>query len=876
MQAPPPSQPAAAAPAAPPASWPLYLPAVDYDAQDRRALLEYVLPLDFQALHQLTGCSAELESAMELEPLEALACVAAAAHEALFVVHKERAASLAAAAQGPGRVAVRLHSYGQLMHMRQLKSQAIGRLVTIRGTVVRMSHIRPLIVEMGFTCVKCGAEQHAAFPDGRFAPPTRCAANGCRSRTFTPDRPTAKCIDWQKIRVQELLGSDVQQQGRVPRTVEVELKQDLVSSCVVGDVVTVLGLVKVLATGDQGKGRQGQQQQSIFLLYLDAVSVANSKRAVQQGAAPAAAAPPHAVGGQPPQAGAAAAAAAAQQAAAALTALPPNMPDFSVRDLQFVLTFLGEYASQEYEGDAMRQLSHALCPAIYGHEVVKAGLLLALLGGVRKNADSANRVPIRGDIHVLLVGDPGLGKSQLLQAVAAAAPRGLYICGNTSTGAGLTVSVVRDPVTGDSMFEAGAVVLGDRGVCCVDEFDKMGGEHQALLEAMEQQQVSVAKAGLVASLPARTSIVAAANPAGGHFDRGKTLQARRGAAPRGGAGIPSFENLRLSPAMLSRFDLAFVLLDRPDELLDQALSEHVMALHSGLAERAAAARQRLLQHRSTAGGSQLSSQQTGGSQRRGGDGRGAGGTQQAPASLKQRLQMSGVDAESSAPLPMQLLRKYIAYARAHVHPVLSDEARDALQAFYLQLRADSAAPMAGGGAPITARQLESLVRLAEARARVDLREEVTREDAEDAIEIMSEALLDRCGGGGGGLGLGAGLGLVDFRKDKGSRGGRAGESARFMAALRRGAAREGRDTFDKGELQELASELKLNIRDVHTFIDQLNEAGEILKRGPGQYKVSGVAAAAQRPSDSQAGSFFAAGGGGGGDGGGGEFGGSQF
>ena len=193
-----------------------------------------------------------------------------------------------------------------------------------------------------------------------------------------------------------------------------------------------------------------------------------------------------------------------------------------------------------------------------------AGLSLALFGGVQKWAADKDRIAVRGDTHCLIVGDPGLGKSQMLQAVASISPRGVYVCGSYSTTSGLTVTLLREG-SGDNVLEAGALVLADQGCCCIDEFDKMGHEHQSLLEAMEQQSISIAKAGIICSLPARTSVIAAANPVGGHYNKAKTVA----------------ENLKLSPAVLSRFDLIFILIDRPDEALDKLLSEHVMALHAG-------------------------------------------------------------------------------------------------------------------------------------------------------------------------------------------------------------------------------------------------------------------------------------------------------
>lgn len=190
---------------------------------------------------------------------------------------------------------------------------------------------------------------------------------------------------------------------------------------------------------------------------------------------------------------------------------------------------------------------------------MKAGFILCMFGGCQRYQDC------RADPHILVVGDPGLGKSRMLQACANISPRGVYVCGNTSTSSGLTVTLNREG-GGDYSLEAGALVLSDQGCCCIDEFDKMTTQHQALLEAMEQQTISIAKAGVVCSLPARASILAAANPVGGHYNKAKTVS----------------ENLKLGPALLSRFDLVFILLDQPNQHLDTMLSEHVMALHSGV------------------------------------------------------------------------------------------------------------------------------------------------------------------------------------------------------------------------------------------------------------------------------------------------------
>ncbi|PNW71712.1 hypothetical protein CHLRE_16g665950v5 [Chlamydomonas reinhardtii] len=876
---------------APPSAWCDYFPASEFSPKDRRALLIddllkfftsdagcsfvqalrpsrvngcYVLQVDYADLETKSGLP-DVPAALDGSPVEALGCVAVAAHEAAFKHGKGRLAdgisaapmqsgathTAPGAANGvppPGRVMVRLYNHpASLTHIRALKSSSIGKLVTLRGTVVRMTPVRPLVTHMDFVCAKCGSRTTQAFTDGVYALPTKCAGDGCRSRTFAPHRASARCVDWQKIRLQELLGADKAAEGQVPRSVEVELSGDLVHGAVVGDVVTVVGIVKVMATGDdlgkfaatgsvngggppggpggfQGGGGGGggggaggsRNGSSLFLMYLEAVSLSCPRQQLQ---------------GEVPLLG--------DSSAAGGLPGSTSLPSFITRDLAFVVKFC-----ETFGGDQLRQLVHALCPSIYGHELVKAGIVLALLGGVRKHTGAegsggagagpecqprAGRVPVRGDIHVLVVGDPGLGKSQLLQAAAAAAPRGIYVCGNTSTSAGLTVSVVRDAVTGDSVLEAGAVVLSDCGLCCVDEFDKMTNEHQALLEVMEQQEVSVAKAGLVANLPARASILAAANPVGGHYNRAKTLA----------------ENLKgTSPAMLSRFDLIFVLLDRPDEQLDQALSEHVMALHSGMADRADKARQRLLQYGSSAGPVGLltagpSASGLGGPSQSYGGGTqagfgatqagGPGGPGGGRVPLSQRLKLSGAEGDN-AKLPIPLLKKYVQYARTYCHPRLSEEAKQVLQAFYLQMRAQA---VPGSKNPVTARQLESLVRLAEARARAELRPVVERSDAEDVVDLVREALYDR-------FGADLALGCTDYRAGGGRAGSRGAETARFMSALRRQAEREGRCVFSSAELYSLANELSLAVRDVAAFVDQLNESGQLLKRGGGQYKVEGV------------------------------------
>jgi replicative DNA helicase Mcm len=307
-----------------------------------------------------------------------------------------------------------------------------------------------------------------------------------------------------------------------------------------------------------------------------------------------------------------------------------------------------------------RKVIRSIAPSIYGYEHIKEAVMYLLFGGVPKQFPD---IKIRGEMNVLLIGDPGTAKSQLLQYVARIAPRGLYTSGRGTTAAGLTAAVLREK-QGGMTLEAGALVLADKGVACIDEMDKMRPEDRvAIHEAMEQHTVSVAKGGIVATLNARTAVLAAGNPTLGRYEPYRTVA----------------ENISLPVTLLSRFDLIFVLRDVPEKEMDTKMSEHILSLH----------------------------------------------------------RTGAVPVEP--PVPPDLLRKYISYAR-NFKPVLTKEALERLRDFYLEMR--SASEAEGTPIAITARQLESMVRLAEARARVAFRKEVLAEDTEAAIAIMNRSLKE--------------------------------------------------------------------------------------------------------------------------------------
>lgn len=508
--------------------------------------------------------------------------------------------------------------------MGSLKSGLVGRFVTVKGTVARASAIRPLVLGADFECFKCGVHMPMKFTDGIFQWPESCPTLRCRNKNFELRRETAVTVDYQKIKLQEI-DDEGGEPGRIPRTVEVELRGDLVDTCVPGDVVAVAGVVKSIsaeAMANRRTGREGKHQ-SLYLLYVQANSVTNKRQverqtdedmeqmeAMMDGAARAAAAYAGEEGGGSGEG---------------------REGELAKIEGHFHLKHLGAIRAIATDPYCFHLLVASLCPPIVGQELVKAGLLLVLLGGSKRTCPLAarTRVRIRSDPHVLLVGDPGLGKSQLLRACHDAAPRAVYLCGTLATNTGLTVTLVNDG-RGDVALEAGALVLADQGICCIDELDKLSCSYHALLEAMEQQQISIAKSGVVTSLSARCSVIAAANPVGGQYHRGKTVS----------------ENLKMSGALFSRFDLVFIMLDRADDEHDARVSEQVVRAH---AQRRGQGRKgsHLPVHNSGTGGRKPSLEDLNDRESR---------------SLSQRLRM-GVDAVGDDPIPKELLRKYIAYAQ---------------------------------------------------------------------------------------------------------------------------------------------------------------------------------------------------------------------
>jgi replicative DNA helicase Mcm len=506
-------------------------------------------------------------------------------------------------AQKIDKVTVRIVQLLGKEQLRKLGSKQMGKLVMIEGIVVRATPVRPMVMNAAFRCKRCGTINHVE-QTGQFlkAPPV-CASLDCgRDGPFEFVQDESTFIDSQEFRLQEK--PEDLPPGQLPRTLSTKLVGgEIVDVARPGDHVSIVGVVRAFAPSLMGMGKL-----RTFILQLDANSIE--------------------VLGKEPE-----------------TSPPSPEEEEKIRAL----------AKDPW---VHRKIMNSIAPSIYGYEHIKESIMYLLFGGVSKSLPD---ITVRGEMNALLIGDPGTAKSQLLQYVARIAPRGLYTSGRGTTAAGLTAAVIREK-GGSMSLEAGALVLADKGIACIDEMDKMRPEDRvAIHEAMEQHTVSVAKGGIVATLNARTAILAAANPALGRYEPHRTVA----------------ENISLPVTILSRFDLIFVLRDMPNREADEKMLAHILEIH-----------------------------------RRG-------------------------SSPVEPPIEAELMRKYVSYAKA-IKPVLSNAAVKHLGDFYLAMR--SASEAEGSPVAITARQLESLVRIAEARARVALRKEVLAEDAEAAIAIMKRSL----------------------------------------------------------------------------------------------------------------------------------------
>jgi replicative DNA helicase Mcm len=527
-----------------------------------------------------------------------------------------------------GQAHVRVRGLPESTEIRDIRADNRGSLLSVQGIVRKATEVRPKVTNAAFECQRCGTLTRIPQSDGDFQEPHEC--QGCeRQGPFRVNFDQSEFVDAQKLRVQE--SPEGLRGGETPQAIDVNIEDDITGEVTAGDHVTVTGILKL---DQQGSDRE---KSPMFDTYMTGLSV--------------------------------------------------EIEDEQFEEMDISESDKTEIVELSNDPEVYEKMVGAIAPSIYGYETEKLAMALQLFSGVTKHLPDGSR--LRGDLHMLLIGDPGTGKSMLLQYIRQIAPRSVYTSGKGSSAAGLTAAAVRDDF-GDGQqwtLEAGALVLADQGIAAVDELDKMApDDRSAMHEALEQQSISVSKAGINATLKSRCSLLGAANPKYGRFDQYE----------------PIGEQIDLEPALISRFDLIFTVTDQPDQEEDARLAEHILQTNYA---------------------GELNTHRT-----------------EVTASNHTEEEVETVTEEVAPTIDPDLLRKYVAYAKRNCFPTMTEEAKAEIQDFYVDLRAEGTGDDAP--VPVTARKLEALVRLAEASARVRLSDTVEKEDAERATDIARSSMED--------------------------------------------------------------------------------------------------------------------------------------